>query len=297
MHDLFEFPLAVVAHDAGAANHIIAWCNGFDEQSIHASMDGPATKLWAQAFPAWRNLTLSDALSQSGMLLTGTGWAGTLEHDARKLARASGVRSVAVIDHWTNFKDRFIRHGEEVLPDEIWVVDTYAKKLADEIFCGINIRQMPNSYLDHQVAEIRHFEQIHRKINQKINILYVLEPIRQMWGKDETPGEFQALDFFIQNMSLLGLNAGANIRLKPHPSDTDGKYDSWVGSQTQHNISVDTSSELAELIAWSDVVIGCQTYAMVVAVAAGKRVVSSIPPWAPPCVLPQPEIIKLAGLV
>lgn len=295
MLDLLEFPLAVVAHDAGAANHIIAWCKGCNDQCIHACMDGPATRLWAQSFPACKNLSLPEAVNQSSMLLTGTGWGSPLEHDARKLARSSGLRSVAVVDHWVNYKERFVWHGEEVLPDEIWVVDKYAKKLAEEIFSGVNIRQLPNCYLDHQVAEIRQFEKINNKKAQA-HILYVLEPIRQTWGNDETPGEFQALEFFINNMLPLGLGANADIMLKPHPSDPAGKYDKWVRSQSRYRISVDTLSPLAELIAWSDVVVGCQTYAMVIAIAAGKHVISAIPPWAPPCVLPQPEIIQLSEL-
>lgn len=295
MLDLLEFPLAVVAHDAGAANHIIAWCKGCNEQYIHACMDGPAARLWAQSFPAYKNLPLPEAVNQSGMLLTGTSWGSPLEHDARKLARSLGLRSVAVVDHWVNYKGRFIWHGEEMLPDEIWVVDKYAKKLAEEIFHGISIRQLPNYYLDHQVAEVRQFE---KSISKRTagNILYVLEPIRQTWGNGETPGEFQALEFFMNNMPSLGLEAEVDIRLKPHPSDPAGKYDNWVRSQSRYRISVDTLSPLAELIAWSDVVVGCQTYAMVIAIAAGKRVISAIPPWAPPCVLPQPEIIQLSEL-
>src|SRR3972149_58096 len=295
MIDFLEFPLLVVAHDAGAANHIIAWLKGCDDQGIDAYIEGPAARLWAQSFPARLSLSLTEAISRSSMLLTGTGWESSLEHDARKLARSAGLKSAAVIDHWLNYKKRFVRYGEEVLPDEIWVVDEHAKKLADEIFSGLTIRQLPNTYLDHQVAEIRQFEKCQSK-GYRANVLYVLEPIRQAWGNGETPGEFQALEFFIEKMASLGLDEEAAIRLKPHPSDPVGKYDRWMRSQSRRDISVDMSSSLAELIAWSDMVIGCQTYAMVIAIAAGKRVVSSIPPWAPSCVLPQPEIIRLSAL-
>lgn len=296
MLDLLEFPLAVVAHDAGAANHIIAWCQACDNQDIYACVDGPAAMLWAQSFPAFRNFSLPEALNQSRMLLTGTGWGSSLEHDARKLARYSGIKSVAVIDHWTNYRERFVRQGEQVLPDEIWVVDIFAKKLAEEAFSGTSIRQLPNCYLDHQVADILKIEKKNPK-RRRGNILYVLEPIRQTWGNGEVLGEFQALDFFINNMAFLGIDEEVDIRLKPHPSDPAGKYDDWAHSRERYRISVDGLSSLAELIAWSDMVVGCQTYALVVAAAAGKRVVSSIPPWATPCVLPQSEIIRLSELV
>lgn len=295
--NLIDFPLGVVAHDAGAANHIIAWLKGCDSEKIHACVEGPAARLWEQSFcaDARLNLTLAQVISQSSMLLTGTGWGSALEHDARKLARSAGLKSVAVIDHWANYRERFVRYGEEVLPDEIWVTDEYAKKLAEREFPNLKVVQIPNVYLDNQVQEVR--EQEHAWIKRAgSNLLYVLEPIREAWGHGERPGEFQALDFFMGNLSLLQLDSDLSIRLRPHPSDPIGKYDQWLAAQKNIKISLDKSLSLAESIAWSDVVVGCHTYAMVVALAAGRRVVSSIPSWAPSCILPQAGILKLTDL-
>jgi len=297
--DLIDFPLGVVAHDAGAANHIIAWLKGYDCENIHACVAGPAARLWGQSFYAGAqlNVTLSEAISQSNMLLTGTGWGSALEHDARKLARSAGLKSVAVIDHWANYRERFIRYGEEVLPDEIWVTDEYAKNLAEREFPNLKVVRMPNVYLDNQVQEVREQEQEHAWLKHAgCNLLYVLEPIREAWGHGEQPGEFQALDFFMENLSLLQLDSDLSIRLRPHPSDSIGKYDQWLAAQKNIKISLDESLSLAESIAWSDVVVGCHTYAMVVALAAGRRVMSSIPSWAPSCILPQAGILKLADL-
>lgn len=298
MIDLFAFPLGVVAHDAGAANHIIAWLKECKNEKIHARMEGPAARLWEQSCGARArlNVTLSEAVSQSNMLLTGTGWGSALEHDARKLARSAGLKSIAVIDHWANYHARFVRGGEEVLPDEIWVTDEYAKKLAEREFPNLKVVQLPNAYLDNLVQEVR--EQEHAWIKRaECNLLYVLEPIRETWGYAKQPGEFQALDFFVENLSLLQPNGNLLIRLRPHPSDSIGKYDEWLETQKNVKISLDESPSLAESIAWADVVVGCHTYAMVVALAAGRRVISSIPSWAPSCILPQAGILKLADLV
>ncbi len=298
MINSLDFPLGVVAHDAGAANHIIAWLKGFNIEKIHACMEGPAARLWGQSFGtrAQLNVTLSEAISRSNMLLTGTGWGSVLEHDARKLARSAGLKSIAVIDHWTNYHERFVRCGEEVLPDEIWVTDEYAKKLAEREFPNLKVVQLPNAYLDNLVQEVR--AQEHAWIKRaECNLLYVLEPIRETWGYAKQPGEFQALDFFVENLSLLQSDGNLSIRLRPHPSDSIDKYDKWLEVQKNVQISLDESPSLAESIAWADVVVGCHTYAMVVALAAGRRVISSIPSWAPSCILPQVGILKLTDLV
>lgn len=297
MLDSLRTPIAVVAHDAGAANHIISWVKNAAHEQVRACVRGPALTLWSRAFPyANTSDELADVLAGAATLISGTGWASTLEHDARKMACQLGIRSVAVIDHWTNYQARFIRDGMEVLPDEIWVTDAYAKKLAESTFANLKITQLPNLYLDSLVQELSQYEC--QKVNSTgRNLLYVLEPIRGSWGENVVAGEFAALDYFVNHLSAFGLGDDLTIRLRPHPSDPVGKYDQWIKVQQHMQISLDNSATLAESIAWSDIVVGCQTYALVVALAAGRRVVSSIPPWAPPCVLPQSGIIKLSDLL
>lgn len=289
-------PIAIVAHDAGAANHIAAWFRNSKTTTVCGSFGGPARDIFGRQCPWIAAAHFSELVPQCRTLISGTGWSSTLEHEARKLAKQLGCHSIAMIDHWTNYRARFVRDGEEILPDEIWVTDEYAREIAELEFPGIRVIQLENSYLECLVGEVR--EHDHSKmVACEENILYVLEPIRQAWRGSGVSGEFQAMEFFIGNLDALRLTGIPSIRLRPHPSDGAGKYDQWIESQKGLEISLDASSTLAESIAWADVVVGCHTYAMVVALAAGRRVVSSVPPWAPPCVLPQAGILKLAELV
>ena len=294
-------PLAVACNDAGAANHIFAWMRaeavtkskGVNDRRLFAQ--GPAAKLWAEdgLQEVHQCQTIDEVLDGAQAVVTGTGWSSDLEYNAIKAAHQQGIRSVAVIDNWANYRARFERKGVEVLPDEIWVTDEHAKELAESEFEGVKIVQMPNLYLENLVQEVRTHEHAD---NGSHNILYVLEPIRDAWGDDVTDGEYQALDYFIFNIDALGLESNPSIRLRPHPSDSGDKYDQWINKQQGHNIKLDKSRSLSESIAWSGVVVGCQTYAMVVALAAGKQVFSSIPPWAPDCRLPHSGVIHLSRL-
>jgi len=285
---------AVVCHDAGAANIIIASLLYTGRSGWRAYMRGPAKKLWEEAYPGGELCeALDSTLDGVDLLISGTGWSSDIEHEARTNARDRGVRSVAIIDHWTNYRTRFIRDELQILPDEIWVTDQHAKGLVEREFVNIKVVQLPNLYLKKLVQEVRQHEST--GMNQTgSNLLYVLEPIRHAWGKDVVNGEFLGLDFFVKNLAIIGLGDDLLIRLRPHPSDPIGKYDQWLDAQKGMNISLDVVSTLAESVAWADVVVGCQTYAMVVALAAGRRVFSSNPPWAPQCVLPHPDIIKLS---
>lgn len=306
-------PLTVVAHDAGAANHIFAWLSN---ERPTVCLAGPAQALWQAHIQKTARLpdsrlglplerdseqpfllesALVAALADAATVITGTGWESNLEHDARKLARERGIHSIAVIDHWTNYADRFVRNGETVLPDEIWVSDSYAADIARLNFPTVSVVQQDNVYLSGLVAEVES-RQLPAAKHGNDRVLYVLEPIRHIWGELAEPGEFLALDYFMAQRHRAQVSVDAEIRLRPHPSEPIGKYDAWLARRGDPRVSLDQSASLADALAWSNIVAGCQTYAMVLALACGRKVLSTIPAWAPPCALPHQGIEKIAQL-
>ena len=127
----------------------------------------------------------------------------------------------------------------------------------------------------------------------RTHILYVLEPFKEIWDDSNMPAEYQALDFFIKNISALGIKSDIEIHLKPHPSEPDGKYIEWCENNKNINVSIDTENSLYEQVAWADWVVGCETFAMVIALHANKQTLSTLPPWAPLCKLPYKDILHL----
>jgi len=294
-------PLAVVCHDAGACNVVLPWLDqpGLE---LRAVMQGPAAALWrarfgvagAERHPLVGHSHLveriDDALDGAAMLLSGTGWASALEHDARQRAARRGVRSAAVIDHWVNYPERFERAGVVQWPDEFWVSDAEAVTLVCRHFPGAAVRCHTNLYLEEQAGAIT-------RCNARAgDVLYVLEPMRSDWGRG-TPGEFQALDYFVAQRAAAGVQPCAPVRLRPHPSDPPGKYEAWIQRHAEAGYSLDRSATLAAAIGPSAWVVGCESYALVVALAAGRRVCSSLPPWAPGCRLPHAGIRHLSRSV
>lgn len=285
--------IAIVAHDAGAAAHIFAWLqSGFlSIDQCRFCLEGPAAKSFQVLQPNIKIFSIEDVLIGAETLLTGTGWSSSLEHNGRILAKKKGIKSIAVIDHWGNYRERFSRDHMEVLPDEIWVSDKYAYKEAKRCFSNIKIVEQRNDYIKAQADEVLSY-----KIDKQkgvTNILYVLEPIRDAWAGVEVPGEFQALDYFINLLPSLNLGDNLSIVLKPHPSEPKDKYDYWASSLNLSNIYIEKEQGLASLLAWSDVVVGCETYAMTVALAVHKRVMSTLPRNAHNCRLPFNKIERL----
>lgn len=285
-----SFPLAVVCHDAGAANIIVALLRRMPSLAFtKAYMEGPARDIWLKMIPdVPLCASLQEALVGSTSLLSGTGWASNIEHDARQLASASGIHTIAVLDHWVNYRARFYRAGNEILPDEFWVTDEFAENIARYTFPGLNIVQLPNYYL------IQQLENISLPLHAT-ELLYVAEPARHDWGKG-VQGEFQALDYFLTKLPKLGLPANIIFKLRPHPSDEKGKYDTWIESQTEFSWTLDNSLHMSDALSMASWVAGCESFALVLALAAGRRVYCSLPPWAPSCRLPHDGIIHLKNI-
>ena len=264
---------AVVGHDAGAANILIAGLLETGRKEWRAFMRGPAE-------------------NGAELLVSGTGWATDIEHEARRLARGRGVQSVAIIDHWVNYEARFIRKGETVWPDEFWVTDEYALEIAKRTFPGGIVRRVPNRYVETLLHDIA----LTDVVVDAPELLYVLEPIRKGWGSGDTPGEFQALDYFVSHLPRLGLPSATIIRLRPHPSDADGKYDEWIARHPDLNLQLDDSLTITDSLGRSAWVAGCESFALVLALMAGRKVYCTLPPWAPGCRLPQKGIVSLRDL-
>ncbi|MFJ9450921.1 hypothetical protein [Herbaspirillum sp. NPDC101397] len=282
---------AVICHDAGAANVIIAALKHSGRTDWRACMQGPAYRLWIESFPEIPVYeTPEEALEGVELLISGTGWASDCEHLARLAARRMNIPSVAVIDHWVNYAERFVRDAEVVWPDEFWVTDEDALAIAQASFPGARVVQVENWYLRQQLAKIA---AVPRPLMPEL--LYVLEPARSDWGRGH-PGEFQALDYFVEKLSLLDLPSTIQIRLRPHPSDPLGKYDDWIRRHPQLNLILDDSPAIFESLGRADWVAGCESFALALALQAGRVVYCTQPPWAPPCRLPQSGLIRLGEL-
>lgn len=293
----FASPLVVVAHDAGAANLIIGWLRRRRDIEVLTCLAGPAVDLWTAAFGKPNILQLNDALLSAAALLSGTSYKSDLEHQARAVAKARRILSIGVVDHWVNYHERFVRDGICVLPDQIWVADEDALRIAADCFPGLVIQQHANLYLDDLVAQVWAADlDSHPAKATPRKVLYALEPIRHSWALGGLAGEFQALDYFVYCYRQLGFDQTTEIRLRPHPSDPMGKYDSWLSRHSDWNLIIDPSSSLSQSIAWADTVVGCETYALVIGLAAGRCVLSSLPPHAPWCRLPMKGIFHLRDL-
>ncbi len=305
LSQLPDASVAVCAHDAGAASHMAAWLTACQLQ-MRPCIAGPALNIFEIHFGPLIQHTLHDSIESASLLISGTGWSTDLEHNSRILARQHGIPIVAVLDHWVNYRSRFNFRGEELLPDQLWVADADAKALVQKEFPEVPVLQLQNQWLDdlrQTVVNLSH-EPLKKPAQR---LLYLLEPIRSPWGEgpwSEEKGEIQALRFWLKKLPQLVENGWIapldqleEILLRPHPSDPPGKYNSFISKASRYlPVHLDRSPTLGSSLAWADIAFGCETQALVAAIACDIPAFSTIPPWAPPCRLPQLKLNHLSQI-
>jgi hypothetical protein len=287
--------LAVVSHDAGGAELLSSYIRARNIECLYV-LKGPALKIFERKLGSIQVLPLEAAISQSTSMLSGTSWQSDLEFDAIAVARALGKRAVAFLDHWVNYRERFTRNSDVRLPDEIWVGDPIALDLAIKALPEVPLRLVDNPYFADLRRELGVLHTT-RRADDGISVLYVCEPVKEhcrlRFGDERHLGyvEEEALNHFLAHSRCLG-NSIARIVVRPHPSEPADKYD-WALAQPGIAVTRGGNQTLLQEIVDCDVVVGCESMAMVVGLLAGKRVISCIPPWGRPCSLPYPQIEQL----
>jgi hypothetical protein len=284
----------VVSHDAGGAEILASYVfqNNLDCFFV---LEGPAQKVFERRLGKIRLSKIADVFHLSDWLLCGTSWQSDLEWKAMNDAQKNNKKLVVFLDHWTNYKERFIRDEITITPEELWVGDDIAFEKASLIFPKSIIKVVENPYFKDVIKDIRTLRNSSSyESSNMLSILYVCEPIGEhalkehgddrYWGYNE----YDALRYFLDNISVLEKPI-KKVVIRPHPSEQKGKYQ-WVSEEYGDFIEHGGKKTLLEEISENNVIVGCETMAMVIGILSGNRVISCIPPGKKICTLPQQEI-------
>ena len=292
--------IGVVAHDAGGAEIVSSYLRR-NPQPFAACLEGPASGIFARKFGEVETLTPEALVGACDWLLCGTSLAADLEWRTMRLARTHGKHCVAVLDHWINYRERFVRHGEECFPEKVWVGDAIALGIARRELSNVETVLVENPYFLDLREEFAMLPAESHDPDAGARILYLCEPLREggriLYGNERYWGytEEDALRYFLTHVDYLAGRI-ARITVRPHPKEACNKY-AWAEQEFALPIVTGEDKTLLQQIAAADVVAGCATMAMVVALIAGKRVVSCIPPGGRAISLPFPGIESLDALM
>lgn len=264
----------IICKDAGAANQIAHYVLN-NPAEYRFSLQDPALTIFKCVLGEVSNLDFEEALEDSEQILTGTGWTSYFEWEGIRAGRLTGKKVITHLDHWNNYRERFTRNSEIVLPNEIWVTDEYSEKIATKYFASTKIVRKTDYYLQHQVNEIVKLKTAKNKIeeNSRKKILFLSEPLvtvtesEHLVQNDE--GEALKNEFMaVINDSKCNL---LEIRIRLHPSEILRERQSKISDIPE---SDSLRNSLFMDLAWADIVVGIDSYALYVSDSAGLPTIS-----------------------
>lgn len=280
--------ILIVSHNAGGAAVLAAWvAQHLNPDDCHFVLNGPALGLFLQVFKRLFLVPLSVHVSAYSQVITATSAQDTQwETLIIQRAKQQAVPVTSLLDHWTNYQSRFLLNSRYCYPDAIWVQDTYALAITQTLPNYPPVSLVPNDYLQQQVAAIKALTPSPTP-SATVHILFVAEPSTH---PDYTDTQIlqQVLQYLTANLQQPFI-----FRLRLHPRQPPQHYAAVLAEcppQVQWHISQNT---LIEDCAWSHWVMGCQTMAMVVALAAGIKVSCCLPAFIAACALPHSGIERL----
>jgi len=290
--------IAVVCHDAGASEILVAFIKEHLEQAkwtIYAPQGSPFETI-AQR----EGLDTQNSLDFYGFdaLFFGTGWQEKIEREFVKEAKLSGIPSFAFLDHWSSYRERFDYPNESWrrnLPNYVVVSDDKAEQLAKQ-FALAEVLLIDNFYLQNQIEQISHEE-----VSLSENLLFLSEPTQEValstyadenyWGFTQ----YSALEEILQNFEKFE-STGLHIRL--HPSQEKHHYTKVLKKFPHIKSQIYPASfyPLEKDLLRSKMIIGFDTMALYTAALIHKPVLSFLPSNKREFVLPLPPSHQLRTL-
>ena len=292
--------IAVISHDAGGAEILSSYVSR-NKLRYKLILEGPAVTIFKRKIKNVETIELNEALITCDGFLCGSSWQSDLEWQAIKQAKAMKKPVYCFLDHWCNYKERFNKKGSQELPDEIWVSDTQAKDIALKNFPLATVKLVKNPYFEDIKDNIKNLQLNGQNTESKGCILFVCEPISEHAEKEyKNPmhwgyTEFTALDYFLNHIVSIEKHI-SKITIRPHPSEKKDKYD-YLLDKKNYPIAIGGENNLLEEILKNDIIVGCESMAMIIGLIAKRRVISAIPPEGKDCILPHPEIEHLKSFI
>ena len=209
------------------------------------------------------------------LLLASTGRSSDLSTNFIALAKSHSIKTVTILEHWLGYKERFgypSRDWRSNLPDEIWVVDKLARKIAEKEFGkAARIKIKPNFYFKDLRAE--YSKSSASKDRRYFNVLFLNQPILKKIASKKKKikiTEMGKVTKLINFMKTMNCSRPIRFTIRQHPIESRSGFAEVVKGNTDCSnfrvvLSDPSRNSLVEDVKSADVVIGIQSSALTIA--------------------------------
>ena len=257
----------IVSSDSGASNLIYYWYIANKKKyTFSFNLNGYAKKIFKK-----KNKELN---SKIDCIIKGTGKIKDKYIEAINYGKKNNIKTISFLDHYVNYNSRFIYKKKLILPDEIWTFDKFSFLIAKNLYKIIKIKNVNNFYLTFIKKNFKIYQKKFFKKKNYLNILFVSEPsvVNGNLNKQLTFNIFNFLNKYNKKIKLI---------FRFHPSEKSSPLLNCISDQLVNNknitLIVDKNLSILKSLYLSDIVIGGETYAMVLALKLKKKVYTFLP--------------------
>lgn len=258
----------VISNDAGGANMLASYFY-FNNYKISTALSGPAVKVFKQyqiKCLEYKRFDIEKLISSHDIIYTGTGWQTNLEKKAIETAKIYNKKIITFFDHWYNPEERFLLNKKKFLPDEIWVNNGKLFKLLlkNPFFFETKIKLISNTQKKYSIEL---YKKIKKKKTCHFKILFLCEPFSNKIDGFSLSKIIKSLIFFLKKNKKKII-----LCIRPHPSQNINNF-KFINKLQYNKISIYISKtpRLEKDIKNSDIVVGCNSFALVIALWLKKK--------------------------
>lgn len=206
--------ITIASRDAGGAEILSSWVLN-NPGKYRYYLSGPAIKIFKSKIRKIKISNLRQCVNFSDTILSSTG-TSSFEIKAINKFKQSDKKTIAYIDHWVNYKQRFLIDGKFIKVDEIWVNDDQAYKEAKKYFKDIIIKKKKNYFLSQLIKEVQNCN------NKKDSILYLADNKKNLKKKNIELSIFRS---FLKNIYFKKyFKKKIKLIIRVHPNEDPIKY-------------------------------------------------------------------------
>ena len=265
--------IIVFSHDAGGAQILSSYLYLKNIKKVFGICEGPAKKIFKEKKIIVKKKSYRNLINSKAKFYTTTSWNSNIEKTAIKSLLLKKQKFVTFIDHWENYKKRFLKN---YIPNNIWSFDTKSYKKFKLIFKKKNIFLKKNFFHSYALKKILNYK---KPKNYKLNYLYLTEPLSELnkkfYKKKLSYPELKSLEFFLKKIEIKNKNIKITIRV--HPNDKISKYMNFQKKFKNLNIRFDNQTSIYKQLAQNFNIVSFKSSIMLLALKNNNNVLSSCP--------------------
>jgi hypothetical protein len=261
-----------IISDPGSANIILSIVKKFKLKRINFFFTNPNIKKYFTNFKnkfleinSLKNLIKKNYFDLG---VIGTGYPPKYIHLANYLKNYK-IFTVAILDHWLNFLERFKKNKSLFKPDIILMTHKINYRL-DNFFKDIKIFNVKNYYLEEKIREIKKIKKV------KYDCCYINDPasyiINAKVRKKLIVDSMESFISFIKNRRI------TKVLIRPHPKDDLFSFKNMIKKIVKYkeydesNLVISKSTNISKDIGSSDSIFGMRSFGLFIALKAKKNV-------------------------